>query len=188
MAKIGLFYGSITGKTETAAEAIQEALGGEDVVALHEIADITKSDFANYDRTLVSRYNGGNPHNALTRIIIACPTWDIGGLQADWEGFYEDDLDNIDFSGKKVAYFATGDQVGYPENFQDAMGILEEKISDLGGQTVGYWSADGYEHSASKAEKDGKFVGLALDEDNQSELTDERIEEWTKQLKSEFAL
>ncbi len=171
MAKIGLFYGSTTGKTEAAAEAIQEALGGEDVVALHEIADVTDNDFANYDR-----------------IIIACPTWDIGGLQADWEGFYDDDLDNIDFSGKKVAYFATGDQIGYPDNFQDAMGILEEKISSLGGKTVGHWSANGYEHSASKAEKDGKFVGLALDEDNQSELTDERIQEWTTQLKSEFGI
>ena len=171
MAKIGLFYGSTTGKTETAAEAIQTALGGEDVVALHEIADTSESDFANYDS-----------------IIIGCPTWDIGELQADWDGFYAEDLDSIDFSGKKVAYFGTGDQVGYAENFQDAMGILEEKISALGGTTVGYWSTDGYEHEASRAEKDGKFVGLALDEDNQSELTEDRIQEWTIQLKSEFGL
>ena len=53
-------------------------------------------------------------------------------------------LDEIDFSGKKVAYFGAGDQVGYPDTFQDAMGILEEKISDQGGTTVGYWSTDGY--------------------------------------------
>lgn len=171
MAKIGLFYGSTTGKTEAAAEAIQDALGGDSVVALHEIADVSDSDFANYDC-----------------VIIACPTWDIGGLQADWEGFYDDDLDSIDFNGKKVAYFGTGDQVGYADNFQDAMGILEEKISGLGGKTVGHWSTDGYEHEASKADKGGKFVGLALDEDNQSELTEERIQGWTTQLKSEFAL
>lgn len=171
MAKIGLFYGSTTGKTEAAAEAIQDALGGEDVVALHEIIDVSESDFSNYDR-----------------LIIACPTWDIGGLQSDWEGFYDDDLDNIDFSGKKVAYFGTGDQVGYADNFQDAMGILEEKISSLGGQTVGHWSTEGYDHENSKADKGGKFVGLALDEDNQSDLTDERIEAWATQLKSEFAL
>jgi flavodoxin I len=171
MAKIGLFYGSTTGKTEAAAEAIQEALGGESVVTLHEIADVDQSDFGNYDC-----------------LIIGCPTWDIGELQADWDGFYAEDLDNIDFSGKKVAYFGTGDQVGYADNFQDAMGILEEKISSLGGKTVGYWSTDGYEHEASKAERDGKFVGLALDEDNQSELTDKRIQEWTIQLKSEFGL
>lgn len=171
MAKIGLFYGSTTGKTETAAEAIQSAFGGEDVVALHEISDATASDFADYDC-----------------LIIGCPTWDIGELQSDWDGFYQDELDSIDFSGRKVAYFGTGDQIGYADNFQDAMGTLEEKISSLGGKTVGHWSTEGYEHEASKAEKNGKFVGLALDEDNQSELTDERISAWVKQLKTEFGL
>ena len=138
MTKIGLFYGSTTGKTEAAAEAVRDALGGETVVTLHEIADVSGDDFANYEY-----------------IIIACPTWDIGELQADWDGFYSDDLDDVDFSDKKVAYFGTGDQIGYAENFQDAMGILEEKISSLGGKTVGYWSAEGYEHEASKAEKNG---------------------------------
>ena len=170
MAKVGLFYGSTTGKTEAAAEEIQSALGGEDVVALHEIADVSE-EFADYDC-----------------LIIGCPTWDVGELQSDWEGFYDEELDSVDFSGKKVAYFGTGDQVGYADNFQDAMGILEEKISSLGGTTVGHWSTDGYEHEASRAEKNGKFVGLALDEDNQSELTEGRIQEWTTQLKSEFGL
>jgi flavodoxin I len=170
MAKVGLFYGSTTGKTEATAEAIQAALGGDDVVSLHEISDVSE-EFADYDY-----------------IIIGCPTWDVGELQSDWQGFCDDELDNIDFSGKKVAYFGTGDQVGYADNFQDAMGILEEKISSLGGTTVGHWSTDGYEHDASKAEKNGKFVGLALDEDNQSELTDSRIQEWATQLKSEFGL
>jgi flavodoxin I len=170
MTKIGLFYGSTTGKTETAAEMIQAEFGGEDVVTLHEIVDVENSDFEKYEY-----------------IIIGCPTWDIGELQADWQGYY-DELDEIDFSGKKVAYFGIGDQIGYAENFQDAMGILEEKISELGGTTVGYWSTDGYEHEESKAEKDGKFVGLALDEDNQSELTDTRIKQWVEQLKREFAI
>ena len=167
MAKIGLFVGSTTGKTE----AIQEAFGGSGVVTIHEMSEASASDFNDYDR-----------------IIIGCPTWDIGALQSDWEGFYEEELDEIDFTGKTVAYFGTGDQEGYPDNFQDAMGILEEKISSLGGKTVGYWSTDGYEHDASKAEKNGKFVGLALDEDNQSELSDERISKWVTQLKTQFGL
>ena len=171
MSKIGLFYGSSTGKTESAAEMIQAEFGGSSVVTLHEIADASDSDFDGYEN-----------------IIIGCPTWDIGELQPDWDGFYNDELDNVDFSGKTVAYFGTGDQVGYAENFQDAMGILEEKISSLGGQTVGSWPTDGYEHEASKADKDGKFVGLALDEDNQSELTESRIKEWVAQIKSEFGI
>ena len=170
MTKIGLFYGTTTGKTETVAEIIQVELGGSSVVNSHDIADTTEGDFADYDC-----------------LIIGSPTWDIGELQSDWDGFFEE-LDNIDFSGKKVAYFGTGDQIGYSENFQDAMGILEEKISSLGGKTVGYWSTDGYEHESSKADKGGKFVGLALDEDNQSELTESRIKEWATQIKSEFGI
>ncbi|HHP7231755.1 MAG TPA: flavodoxin FldA [Xenococcaceae cyanobacterium] len=168
MTKIGLFYGTTTGKTESAAEMIQAELGGDRLVTLHDIAEVADSDFDDYEY-----------------VIIGCPTWDIGELQSDWDGFYRE-LDNIDFSGKKVAYFGTGDQVGYAENFQDAMGTLEAKISSLGGKTVGYWSTDGYEHEASKADQGGKFVGLALDEDNQSELTESRIKEWVAQLKSEF--
>ena len=171
MSKIGLFYGSTTGKTEDAAQQIQTALGGEDIVTLHEINEADADDFSGYEY-----------------LIIGCPTWDIGELQSDWDGFFQDDLDSIDFSGKTVAYFGTGDQIGYGDNFQDAMGILEEKISSLGGKTVGYTSTDGYEHENSKALRDGKFCGLALDEDNQSDLTEERIQAWTAQIKSDLGL
>lgn len=170
MAKIGLFYGTQTGNTQTAAEMIQQLLGGDDVVELLDIADASADDFANY-----------------SYIIIGCPTWNIGELQSDWEGFY-DELDSIDFNGKKVAYFGAGDQIGYADNFQDAMGILEEKITTLGGTTVGYWPTEGYDFNDSKAVRDGKFVGLAIDEDNQSDLTESRLQTWVTQLKTEFGL
>ncbi len=170
MAKIGLFYGTQTGNTQTAAELIQQALGGDSVVDLHDVVEASTKEFEDY-----------------SYIIVGCPTWNIGELQSDWEGLY-DDLDSVDFSGKKVAYFGMGDQVGYADNFQDAMGILEEKIASLGGTTVGYWPTEGYDFSESKAVRDGTFVGLALDEDNQSEQTDDRIQAWSAQLKSEFSL
>jgi flavodoxin I len=170
MTKIGLFFGTQTGNTETIAEAIQTAFGDDSIVTLHNVADVELSDFDDY-----------------SNLIIGCPTWNIGELQSDWEGLYNE-LDDIDFSGKKVAYFGAGDQVGYADNFQDAMGILEEKISGMGGTTVGYWSIEGYEFNESKAVRDGKFVGLAIDEDNQSDLTDERINAWVSQLKQAFGV
>ncbi|MCG9886388.1 MAG: flavodoxin FldA [Cyanobacteria bacterium] len=170
MAKIGLFYGTQTGNTETLAEKIQAALGGDAVVDLHDVSDADVDDFAPYDC-----------------VIVGCPTWNIGELQSDWEGLYEE-LDEVSFQGKKVAYFGPGDQVGYADNYLDAMGILEEKISSLGGQTVGLWPIAGYDFSESKAQRGDRFVGLALDEDNQPELTDERIAAWTAQLKREFGL
>jgi flavodoxin I len=170
MTKIGLFYGTQTSNTQTVAELIQKEFDG-DVVTIQDISQTEPTDFDEYQN-----------------IIIGCPTWNVGELQSDWESFYDDQLDNINFSGKKIAYFGEGDQIGYPDTFQDAMGMLEEKISELGGKTVGYWSVEGYDFSDSKALRDDKFVGLALDEDNQSELTEERIKAWVAQLKSEFGL
>ncbi|MDA0672923.1 MAG: flavodoxin FldA [Cyanobacteria bacterium] len=170
MAKIALFFGTQTGNTEMVATQIQEKLGGDDVVKLYDVADASPSDFADYDY-----------------LIVGCPTWNIGELQSDWEGIY-DDLDEVDFTGKKVAYFGAGDQVGYADNFQDAMGILEEKISSLGGKTVGYWSTQGYDFNESRAVRNDQFVGLAIDEDNQSDLTDSRVATWVAQLKMEFGL
>ncbi len=170
MAIIGLFYGTQTGNTQAIAELIQQALGGDNIVDLHDIADADPGDFSPY-----------------SYLIVGSPTWNIGELQSDWDGFY-DELEAIDFKDKKIAYFGVGDQVGYADNFQDAMGILEERISSLGGITTGYWSTDGYDFSESKAVKNGKFVGLAIDEDNQSDLTEYRIKVWTEQLKQAFGL
>ncbi|BAQ61361.1 flavodoxin 1 [Geminocystis sp. NIES-3708] len=170
MGKIGLFFGTQTGNTETIAEAIQRELGGDSIVDLHDVADVEVDNLKEYEY-----------------LIIGCPTWNIGELQSDWEGLYED-LDQIDFSGKKIAYFGTGDQISYSDNFQDAMGILEEKISSLGGKTFGYWSTDDYDFNESKAVRNGKFVGLAIDEDNQSDLTSTRIKSWVTQIKKEFSL
>ena len=168
--KIGLFFGTQTGKTEEAAEAIRDAFGG-DLVLLNDICDASASDFDYYDC-----------------LIIGCPTWNIGELQSDWDGFYASEIDAMSFVGKKVAYFGTGDQIGYADNFQDAMGILEEKITALGGQTVGMTSVEGYDHDASKAQKGDQFVGLALDEDNQPELSEERIKAWVAQVRSAFGM
>jgi flavodoxin I len=169
MAKIGLFFGTQTGNTESAAEEIQKIFGSG-IVELHDVARADASDLIGYDC-----------------LIIGCPTWNIGELQSDWEGLFAE-LDDVDFSGKKVAYFGCGDQIGYSDNFVDAIGILEEKIAERGGKTVGYWSTEGYEFDESKAVRNGKFVGLALDDTNQSDLTEQRLKKWVSLLKSEFGV
>ena len=167
MSKIGLFFGTQTGKTESIAEMIRDEFGSEKI-DLHDMANVDVSDFDGY-----------------TKLIIASPTWNIGELQSDWEGFFPE-FDSMDFNGKTVAYMGTGDQVGYADNFMDAVGILEAKITERGGKTIGYWPTDGYDFSESKAVQDGKFVGLAIDEDNQAELTEERIKSWVAKVKQEF--
>lgn len=167
MSKIGLFFGTQTGKTESIAEMIRDEFGDGEI-DLHDMSSVDISDFDGY-----------------TKLIIGSPTWNIGELQSDWDGFFPE-LDSMDFNGKTIAYFGTGDQIGYTDNFMDAVGILEAKISERGGKTIGQWSIDGYDFNESKAVKNGKFVGLAIDEDNQSELTDERIKTWVAQITQEF--
>ena len=168
MSKIGLFYGTQTGKTESIAEMIRDEFGAGEI-DMYDMSQVDVSDFDGYNQ-----------------LIIASPTWDIGELQSDWDAFFPE-FDSMDFKGKTVAYFGTGDQLGYSDNFMDAVGILEAKISARGGKTIGYWSTEGYEHTESKAEKNDQFVGLAIDEDNQSELTAERVKTWVAQIKREFA-
>ena len=39
---------------------------------------------------------------------------------------------------------------------------------------MGMTSTDGYDHTSSKAERDGKFCGLMCDEDNQYDESEDR--------------
>jgi flavodoxin I len=169
MSKIGLFFATQTGKTEGVADLIKEQLG-EKNVDIYDMANATASDFDSY-----------------SYLIIGSPTWDIGELPADWEAFMPE-LETMNFSDKTIAYFGTGDQVGYADNYMDAVGILEAKISEQGGKTIGQWPTDGYDFDASKAVRGNKFVGLALDEDNQGDLTEARVREWLKIVKPAFGL
>lgn len=68
------------------------------------------------------------------------------------------------------------------------MGELHDKFESAGAKMVGYVATDGYEFDESKSVKDGKFVGLALDEDNEDDKTDPRIDSWLAQLRNEMAL
>lgn len=170
-APIGLFYGSSTCYTEMVSEKIAAELG-ESMVDIHNIAEVPVSLMAAYDR-----------------LILGIPTWDYGELQEDWENCW-DDLDQVDFTGKTAALFGLGDQAGYPEWFLDALGFLWAKVSALGATTVGFWPTEGFEFTDSKAlTADGKhFVGLAIDDENQFELTDQRIARWCAQILREFGL
>lgn len=114
-------------------------------------------------------------------LILASPTYGCGDLQSDWED-HINVLDGADLTGKTVALFGTGDQMTYPECFGDAVGILYDRVCAKGATVVGFTEPEGYDFSGSQALRDGRFVGLLLDEDNQSHLTDERISAWIGQL------
>lgn len=171
VASVGLFFGSDEGNSERIAYRIQKRFG-EDVVDVLDIADVTQLDFTDYDK-----------------IILGIPTWDFGQIQSDWEEFW-DDIAAVDFSGKTVAFFGLGDQFGYGDYFLDAMGMLHDIVIQTGPEIIGHWSIEGYEFTASKAEIPGagKFVGLALDEDQQEHLSADRLNRWCAQIHAEFGL
>ena len=161
MAKIGVFYGSTTGVTEEVANKISAKLDNADV---YNIA-------GNLEKM-----------NDYDVIIMGTSTWGYGDLQDDWLGVLED-MPSLNLSGKKVAYFGTGDQSSFSDTFIDGIGIIHEKIKDSGVILIGETETDGYTFDGSRGVEDGKFLGLAIDEVNQSDLTDERVEKWTEEIK-----
>ena len=165
--KAKIIYGSDTGNTEVIAEDLVKLLGEHEVLTVDELEE---SDW------------GGNE-----LYILGIPTWYDGELQSDWEDYF-DDFQKIDFTGKIVAIFGLGDQVGYAEWFCDGVGILADIVEKNGGKVIGNWPTDGYEFESSKAvmNTNNTFYGLCIDEDNQSELTQERLKKWVEQLKNEY--
>lgn len=167
---IGLFYGSSTCYTEMAAEKIRDIIGPE-LVTLHNLKDDSPALMSQYDV-----------------LILGIPTWDFGEIQEDWEAVW-DQLDTLNLEGKIVALYGMGDQLGYGEWFLDALGMLHDKLATKGVKFVGYWPTEGYEFTSPKPViADGQlFVGLALDETNQYDLSDERIQSWCEQILGEMA-
>jgi len=165
MNKIGIFFGSTSGNTGDAAEAIQAQLGAADTF------DIS--------RTAVAKMNDYDV------LILGSSTWGLGDVQDDWDAVL-DELASLDLTGKKVALFGFGDQNMYDGTYCDALGVLYETLCDNTVTFIGRWPTTGYDFTESRAVVDGKFVGLALDADNQGDLTDERIAAWVAQLKTEI--
>lgn len=164
MAKIGLFYDTDTGNTRKVAKMIRKYFD-EDDIDLKSITKLELSDFEKY-----------------SAFILGTPTLGEGELPENWDAFLPS-LDEMDFSGKTIALFGLGDQEEYGHEFVDGLGILYEKFESLGAKFVGFWPLDGYQYEYSGAESDDTFVGLVLDQDNQSELTAERVETWVAQVK-----
>ncbi|NCP66537.1 MAG: flavodoxin FldB [Paraglaciecola sp.] len=171
---IGLFYGSSTCYTEMAAEKIQTQLSQllhPREIILFNIKDVALQQAEQFET-----------------LIFGISTWDFGELQEDWESHW-DEIKDLHLANKTVAIFGLGDQMGYSDWFQDAMGILHDELAALGCQFVGYWPNQGYEFNQSKAliAEGEYFVGLSLDDENQYDLSDERITTWCRLLVDELA-
>lgn len=159
MKKTVVVWASQTGNTSNAAKLIAGEIG-KDQLDLFEVSREVVSLLPEYDV-----------------VIAGTSTWGTGELPHGWREVVSA-LDQLDLTGKTVALFGLGDQLVYGDWYVDAMGILHDRFVARGATVVGAWPNDAYEFSSSKALRDGKFVGLALDADNQEHLTRERIRRW----------
>lgn len=159
--KTGIFYGSTTGDCERIAKALGAKLGAD----VKNVSELSNDALQAYDL-----------------ILLGSSTWGYGDLQDDWESSISN-LESANLAGKKVAVFGCGDSASYSDTYCNAMGKIYDAAVAAGATIVGSGvSTDGYEYSDSDAVRDGAFVGLALDEVNQSDLTDSRIDAWVKTL------
>ncbi|BDQ26493.1 Flavodoxin 1 [Helicobacter heilmannii] len=161
---VGIFYGTDSGNSETISNKIAEKLGG---VKVYDVAKASKSDF-----------------DGCSSVVLVAPTAGAGDLQSDWEEFLGT-LSDTDFANKTIALVGLGDQDTYSETFAEGIFHIYEKAK--AGKVVGFTSTDGYNFEASRSVEGGKFVGLVLDEDNQDDLTDSRIDAWIGEVKGQLS-
>ena len=167
MKKIGIFYSYNTKRSAAVAGKIATHFD-EGLVETVNLEDVDEETFLKYDN-----------------MILSSPTWWDGELANYWDEFMPA-LEDMDLKGKVVAVFGLGDQVKYPENFLDAIGILAEETEKLGAKVVGDTPIEGFTFEKSAAVRGNMFRGLAIDEDNQADQTDERVAKWVKIIKKEF--
>ena len=150
--KIGIFYGSSTGTTQSLAEQIALKTGVSKADT-HDVADAAPDTIDGYDC-----------------LLLGSSTWGDGDLQDDWYGFL-DKIKTRDLSGKTVALFGCGDSESYPDTFCNALGTIYEELQPTGCRFVGAYEPQDYAVTDSGVCRDGKFVGLAVDELNEDDKT-----------------
>jgi flavodoxin I len=176
MAKIGIFFGTDTGRTRLIAKQIAKKLG-DAAAAPVNIGRTTLEDFLAYDALIVGSPTLGDGE---------LPGQSVGLSQPSWEEFLPQ-LADADLSGKTIAIFGLGDQKKYAEEFVDAIGLLHDAFVAAGARVVGRWPTAGYEFTASQAVDGDDFLGLALDQHHQPVLTEQRIDTWLAQIRPELS-
>jgi flavodoxin I len=174
MSRIGVFVGTAGGTSMKVADGLAEAFGIEedDIINMEEDFDDIEDQMMEYDI-----------------LFLGSSTWGQGDVHFSWvDVMLEIEDEDFDFSGKTVAFFGAGDCKKHGEHFCSALGKLHKTFVGAGAKAVGFVSKDDYDYEFSLAEMDGKLCGLAIDEHNESDKTEARIENWISILKDELKL
>lgn len=172
MSKIAIFYGPIGGAVNRVANKIKDAIG-QDKVEMVAVKNATVAEIEKFDKIIFGVSTVGKD------------TWDSEYSNNDW-GKFLSEIGKTNYAEKTIAVFGLGDHITYAHGFVDHIGVLGKELVKHGASLVGKVSTDGYEFEESEAVIDGEFMGLAIDEDFEPELTDERVAHWIKLIKPEF--
>ncbi|WP_426711245.1 flavodoxin [Cetobacterium sp. SF1] len=166
MEKIGVFYGSTGGRTEAVVKKLQHFFPNNEC----EFFDVAKgiSEIKNFNN-----------------IILATPSYGAGDIQDDWAGNLSN-LEAIDFSDKTIGLIGCGDQYSfgafYVGGLRELYNVLERKNASV----VGFTESSGYEFDDSPAIKNGKFVGLVIDDSFDCNEILKRMATWAEEIKKSF--
>lgn len=166
MNKIAILYGSSSGNAESVANRIKDMFDGK--------ADVFDVGSVSIDEVKHYQY-----------LILGSSTTGVGDLQDDWDSFLPTFSSKMDFTDKIVAIFGLGDSASFSDSFAESIFVLHDELKDKV-KIVGEVSDEGYTYDDSLAVEDGKWLGLALDEDNEYDETEERLTKWIEQLKKIF--
>jgi len=167
MKKTAVIYGSSTGTCEDIAQRIAMKLG-LDKSEVFDVATLTEDVVAHHDS-----------------LILGTSTWGAGDLQDDWFDGVKT-LRSCNLSGKTIALFGCGDSESYSDTFCGGMAELWNAINDKGATLIGQVATDGYTFDDSASVVGGQFIGLAIDEVNEGDKTDSRIDSWIAEIKEKL--
>lgn len=156
-----VIYGSSTGTCQSIAENIANKLGVEAI------------DVTNLDEAVIANHDN---------LILGTSTWGAGEMQDDWYDGVKT-LKQAGLAGKTVALFGCGDSESYPDTFCGGMKELYDAAVEAGATVLTGVSTEGYTFDDSEAVEGDNFLGLALDDVNEDDKTDSRIDAWIEAIK-----
>lgn len=162
---VGIFYSSSIGYSKIIADKISKELNNAECF-----------DIVNIEIKTIKNYR---------QIIFGAEIWG-DEIDNDWKNILKE-LSTLECRNKEFALFGCCDGDKYSDNFADGLALIYKKLQNEKAKIVGHYYDFDYNFFDSKAFiDDGVMMGLVVDEENQSTLTDKRIVDWCKKLKYEF--
>ncbi|MCF8368997.1 MAG: flavodoxin domain-containing protein [Bacteroidales bacterium] len=172
MNKVLLVFWPREGNVEVVADKMLSRFNNSMIKKI-TVTDVTVNDLKAYDNWIV----GGS--------TVGSHVWEDADDSNKWFEFFKL-LDTVDLKNKVVAFYGLGDQILYPHHFVDGLGVFQEEFEKREVKIIGQTPTEAYNFEDSDGQRDGLFYGLALNEDHEAELTDERLDRWFEQIKKDF--